>query len=201
MHGRVQLAVADTGPALACAAMPLALLARGLPRLRCCHTAFCEPQVPPVPRTQARPHAPLRSGGHPVAFHEYPLLPPRPLGDRQRRLLSPTSRPAPACVGRAWRAAAPLAPLASALVFSRRLLVRPCRLFESKKTVYTKKKHARSLAYHRTCTALCHRASAIGRCMRSPRGSLHDDIVVAPTTGAGAQEFIGETTPMLGTML
>ena len=66
-----------------------------------------------------------------VAFHEYPLLPPRLLGDRQRRPLSPTSRPAPACVGRAWRAAAPLAPLASALVFSRRLLVRPCRLFVS----------------------------------------------------------------------
>ena len=74
-----------------------------------------------------------------VAFHEYPLLPPRPLGDRQRRLQSPTSRPVPACVGRAWRAAAPLAPLASALVFSRRLLVRPCRLFVSKKTVLPKK--------------------------------------------------------------
>ena len=43
-------------------------------------------------------------------------------------------------VGRAWRAAAPLAPLASALVFSRRLLVRPCRLFVSKKTVLPKKK-------------------------------------------------------------
>ena len=75
-----------------------------------------------------------------VAFHEYPLLPPRLLGDRQRRPLSPTSRPAPACVGRAWRAAAPLAPLASALVFSRRLLVRPCRLFVSKKTVLPKKR-------------------------------------------------------------
>mgnify|MGYP004404520113 CR=1 FL=1 len=140
MRGQVQLTVADTGPAIACAAVPLALPARGLPRLRCGHTACCEQQVPPVPRTQARPHAPLRSGGHPVAFHEYPLLPPRPLGDRQRRLLSPTSRPAPACVGRAWRAAAPLAPLASALVFSRRLLVRPCRLFVSKKTVLPKKK-------------------------------------------------------------
>ena len=140
MHGQVQLTVADTGPAIACAAVPLALPARGLPRLRCGHAACCEQQVPPVPRTQARPHAPLRSGGHPVAFHEYPLLPPRLLGGRQRRPLSPTSRPAPACVGRAWRAAAPLAPLASALVFSRRLLVRPCRLFVSKKTVFPKKK-------------------------------------------------------------
>ena len=61
MHGQVQLTVADTGPAIACAAVPLALPARGLPRLRCGHTACCEQQVPPVPRTQARPHAPLRS--------------------------------------------------------------------------------------------------------------------------------------------
>ena len=38
-----------------------------------------------------------------------------------------------------------LSPLASALVFSRRLLVRPCRLFVSKKTVLPKKKASRVL--------------------------------------------------------
>ena len=136
--------MADAGCALACAARPLALLTRGLPRLRCHRAAErCEQQMSPVPRAPARPHASLRSGGHPVAFHEYPLLPPRPLGDRQRRLLSPTSRPAPACVGRAWRAAAPLAPLASALVFSRRSpLVRPCRLFVRVRRRFYQKKNS-----------------------------------------------------------
>ena len=81
MRGQVQLTVADTGPAIACAAVPLALPARGLPRLRCGHTACCEQQVPPVPRTQARPHAPLRSGGHPGSLPRVPA-PPAPLFGR-----------------------------------------------------------------------------------------------------------------------
>ena len=83
MHGRVQLAVADTGPALACTAMPLALPACGLPRLRCCHAACCEQQVPIVPCASACSHASLRSGGHPgkgVAVCEFPPSRARPLG-------------------------------------------------------------------------------------------------------------------------
>ena len=80
MHGQVQLTVADTGPAIACAAVPLALPARGLPRLRCGHAACCEQQVPPVPRTQARPHAPLRSGGHPGSLPRVPAPPAPPFG-------------------------------------------------------------------------------------------------------------------------
>ena len=59
---------------------------------------------------------------------------------RQRQLLSLTSQLAPACVGRARRAAAPLAPSPLPWCFPRRLLVRPCRLFVSKITVLPKKK-------------------------------------------------------------
>ena len=82
MHGQVQLTVADTGPAIACAAVPLALPARGLSRLRCGHAACCEHQVPPVPRTQARPHARLRSGGNLAmgSRPRVPILPSPPSG-------------------------------------------------------------------------------------------------------------------------
>ena len=64
MHGQVQLTVADTGPAIACAAVPLALPARGLPRLRCGHTACCEQQVPPGEKCESHLGKVLPDWGH-----------------------------------------------------------------------------------------------------------------------------------------
>ena len=112
--------MAHPGCELACTAVPLALLARGLPRLRCHRAAErCEQQMPPVPRATARPHASLRSvGATRVAVHEYPPLPSPPLG---RPTATASEHYVSACARVCWTRAArgcALSPLASALVFS-----------------------------------------------------------------------------------
>ena len=74
--------MANAGCTLACAAAPVALPARSLPRLRCRGATCCEHQVPPVPGAPACPYAPLRSGGHPATGSRprIPALPSPPSG-------------------------------------------------------------------------------------------------------------------------